>query len=98
MPPARASHAAVWTGERVLLWGGQLGNSPFHERLATGAAYDPILDVWSDLPESPLAARDEHVMVWTGSDAFVWGGYSGEQDLMRGHDFGDGARIVSKRR
>jgi hypothetical protein len=78
----------------VLIWGGQLGNLPFYARLATGSAYDPVTDVWTELAPAPLAARDEHVMVSTGSEAIVWGGYSGERDGVSPVEYADGARFA----
>lgn len=41
------------------------------------------------LPDSPLAARDDHSGVWTGTEFVVWGGASGNQ--VDGGTFTDGA-------
>jgi hypothetical protein len=71
-PTARWGHTAVWTGARVLVWGGedQSGN-----KLATGGRYDPALDTWSPISTSGApTARRYHTAVWTGSRMVVWGG------------------------
>jgi len=71
-PTARAYHPAVWSGSRMLVWGGR-GSSD--TRLGTGGAYDPVSDHWS--PTSTLDApspRVGHTAVWTGEEMIVWGG------------------------
>lgn len=62
---------AVWTGEELIIWG---GSSARGEMLATGAAYDPDADKWTDLPPAPGPARQEHTAVWTGTEVVYWGG------------------------
>lgn len=79
-------HVAVWTGERMLVWGGSIGESP----VADGASYDPVTDRWAVLSPSPLAARFDHGAVWTGDRMIVWGGFSGEQSPS-GRAYADGA-------
>ncbi|HEY4409105.1 MAG TPA: hypothetical protein VGO87_04435, partial [Acidimicrobiia bacterium] len=49
---------AVWTGARLVVWGGasaEAGDDP--PPLADGAAYDPGTNKWSKLPAAPLAGR-----------------------------------------
>lgn len=41
-PAARASHVAVWTGSKMLVWGGFGGGLA-----STGGLYDPATDTWS---------------------------------------------------
>jgi len=73
MDSGRARAAAVWTGERLLVWGGGTGRSgafiPPH-----GLAYDPRADRWSPLPQAPLRGRADPLAVWTGRALIVWGG------------------------
>ena len=79
-------HSAVWTGERMLVWGGSVGESP----IADGASYDPATDRWTELPPAPLDPRYDHTAVWTGDRMIVWGGFSGEESPSR-TAFADGA-------
>lgn len=81
-----AGQAAVWTGDRMLAWGGSVGESP----LAEGASYDPLSDRWTRMAAAPLAPRYDHTAVWTGTRMIVWGGYSGEESPSR-EAFADGA-------
>jgi len=71
LPGHRSGHSAVWTGTRMILWGGVIGGTDTQ----TGMAYDPATDSWTttstlDAP-SPRAG---HHAVWTGDLMVVWGG------------------------
>ena len=77
-PAARIDHTAVWTGTKMIVWGGcrfvndacsatALGNG--------GGRYDPAANSWqatstADAPE----ARQDHTAVWSGNEMIVWGG------------------------
>jgi len=75
--------AAVWTGGRLLVWGGwsdtiaapeccHLYNFVYSN---VGGSYDPVADVWSPLTASGAPeARAIHSGVWTGESFLVWGG------------------------
>jgi hypothetical protein len=73
-PKPRFDHLLVWTGDRVLVWGGgeqglpdsTLGSSG-EQRLNDGGLYDPVAQTWTavaPLPASPLI--DTRGMLWTG--------------------------------
>ena len=65
-------HSTIWTGEKMIVWGGEdMGSSTNY-----GIIYDPGTDTWEQLPgtDSPLAARVFHSAVWTGKEMIVWGG------------------------
>ena len=69
-PDGRTGHTAVWTGSRMIVWGGSS-----YTRLNTGGRYDPSADRWD--PMSLAGAPDgrvDHSAVWTGSRMIVWGG------------------------
>jgi hypothetical protein len=75
---------AVWTGEELLLWGGEYDpRTEAHPR--GGLAYDPVADRWRRIPPAPIRGRTSHVAVWTGTEMLVWGGGDFRQSL------GDGA-------
>ncbi|GAA1897967.1 hypothetical protein [Lapillicoccus jejuensis] len=71
----RGSAVGVWTGARLLVWGGASPSSP-QQPLGDGASYDPVARVWARLPVAPIAARSSSASVWTGSVLFVWGGFT----------------------
>jgi hypothetical protein len=74
-PEAREEHTAVWTGSRMVIWGGSNGS---YNPLDTGGRYDPVTDGWT--PTSTAGApffRQRHTAVWTGSSMVIWGGLYG---------------------
>ena len=77
-PSVRQGHTAVWTGSKMVVWGGWGGlETPGGGDipLNTGGMYDPVYETWT--PTSSVgapAARQRHTAVWTGSDMIIWGG------------------------
>jgi N-acetylneuraminic acid mutarotase len=70
-PPPRQSHSAVWTGTRMIVWGGfGIGGS-----LNTGGRYDPTSDTWTPTSTGTNvpSARFGHTAVWTGTQMIIWG-------------------------
>jgi N-acetylneuraminic acid mutarotase len=73
-PAARFQHTAIWTGSKMIVWGGNSGGSG----LNTGGIYDPVSNTWTATTTTGApAARSYQTAVWTGSKMIVWGGYSG---------------------
>ena len=70
-PAARRGHTAVWTGSRMIVFGGY-GSGGI--AVNTGGSYDPGTDSWSGLSTSGVPARSQHTAVWTGTRMLVWGG------------------------
>jgi hypothetical protein len=73
-PSRRSGHVAVWTGNRMIVWGGWSGG-PDAGTLADGGIYDPITDSWEPLPiEGTPEHRVNANSVWTGNKMLVFGG------------------------
>ncbi len=80
--------AAVWTGEQMIVWGGEFFDehpvdcSSAQNWAATGGRYDPATDSWTatSLSGNP-ASRRGPAAVWTGDEMIVWGG--SEEDSGR---------------
>lgn len=73
-PSARELHTAVWTGSKMIVWGGSVLEAPYVT--ATGGVFDPVLRTWT--PTSMVGApspRSSHVAAWTGSKMIIWGGF-----------------------
>lgn len=73
-PEPRLRHTAVWTGKRMIVWGGSVAGNP--SITATGGVYDPESATWK--PTSMAGApppRHSHAAVWTGKWMIVWGGF-----------------------
>jgi N-acetylneuraminic acid mutarotase len=69
-PSARAGTSAVWTGSKMIIWGGNY--------LSTGGSYDPSTNTWSATTTTGApSGRIQHTAVWTGTQMIVWGGYNG---------------------
>jgi len=82
-PTARMNHRAIWTGSRMILWGGAYSYSTY---LNTGAQYDPDENTWTPVStDNAPAARTGHSAVWTGKEMVVWGGKASS-------DFNSGGR------
>ena len=77
-PGPRFYHTAIWTGERMITWGGIDFNTSGNFLLYRDARlYDPVEDSWTVAPKIDFmngAAR--HSAVWTGWQMIVWGGGS----------------------
>jgi hypothetical protein len=74
LPSGSTDASAVWTGERLLVWGSPFDASGTQE--ADGLAYDPTTDRWSPLPPAPLRGSGQAVQ-WTGMQLILWGGVIG---------------------
>jgi hypothetical protein len=76
-PAARWDASAVWTGTRMLVWGGGGPAGNFGD----GGIFDPATGTWTAIPagspNAPPALDYGHIAVWTGSRMIVWGTASG---------------------
>src|SRR5262249_52884438 len=89
-PAARAFHRAVWTGTRMIVWGGENSSSV---AINTGSRYDPSTDSWSATSNTTVpTARFLFTAVWTGSQMIVWGG---EKDFTGTNVVNTGGRYDS---
>src|SRR6478672_3691216 len=70
-PSGRELHTAVWTGNEMIIWGGDR----FGSYLNTGGRYNPTTDTWAATRTSNAPSpRTLHTGVWTGTEMIVWGG------------------------
>jgi hypothetical protein len=74
-PPAARGHTVVWTGSRMIVWGGRDAFALTITTVNSGGAYDPVADAWTatNVATAP-DARAWHTAVWDGSRMIVWGG------------------------
>ncbi len=73
----RMSPVQVWTGDRLVVWGGcdssdsaQCDDENSH-LLGDGYVYDPSTDTWSAMAESPLTPAVHAEAVWTDTEVLV---------------------------
>jgi N-acetylneuraminic acid mutarotase len=70
----RSSNSAVWTGDELIVFGGEGMGVSFDD----GARYGLANDSWRLLPrEGAPSSRTGHTAVWTGQEMIVWGGFGG---------------------
>ena len=80
-PSARLNHTAVWTGTRMIVWGGNRGG----QLPPGGGRYRPDTNTWQPTTtEGMPLPRTEHAAVWTGEHMIVWGGLYGNDWLASG--------------
>jgi N-acetylneuraminic acid mutarotase len=70
-PTARGYHTSVWTGTRMLVWGGFDATGLPN----TGGRYDPVTNSWHAMTTANApGGRYQHSVVWTGTAMIIWGG------------------------
>lgn len=82
-PSPRVGHAAVWTGDRLCVWGGAVGRGGVNDGACWRAADDRWVPMRSDGAPSP---RRRHALAWVGGRVMVFGGEDDD-----GETLGDGA-------
>jgi N-acetylneuraminic acid mutarotase len=73
-PAARDGFTSIWTGSRMIVWGGYQTGVP-GSQMNTGGIYNPSDNSWTptNLVGAP-SARSGHIAIWTGSEMIIWGG------------------------
>ncbi len=92
-PSARWGHTAVWTGAKMIVWGGTTDGTV---TVADGAAFDAAAGSWASLSAaSAPTARYDHTAVWaksaTNESMIIWGGYGYEPVTMTTTFLNDGS-------
>ena len=86
-PAGRDGHSAVWTGSKMIVWGGGTAGGLSN----TGGVYDPTADSWSPTStDSALGERAQHTAVWAGSRMVVWGGNTASGPTLSGGRYDPG--------
>jgi N-acetylneuraminic acid mutarotase/(2Fe-2S) ferredoxin len=77
VPNPRLDHTAVWTGDRMIVFGGCTPNADFTNcpSRKDGAMYFPATDSWVAITDG-ASLRRNHTAVWTGAEMLIWGGMS----------------------
>jgi hypothetical protein len=110
-PEAREFHSAVWTGDRMIVYGGRQSednnNASFHV-LNSAAAFDPLTHTWTELPTLTQSTRRYmHEAQWVApanedenGRMVVWGGLydissQSKQWLYEGFVWADGRQQLT---
>lgn len=71
---ARTGPSALFTGERMLVWGGDRGGLFTYGDIAMdGLSFDPASSRWSRIRPVPLPAFRPEASTWTGTELIVFG-------------------------
>ena len=72
-PSSREEPTVVWTGDKMIVWGGYRYNNGTDTYLNTGGVYDSTMDSWSPIStnNAPSSRRD-HTAVWAGDKMIVF--------------------------
>ena len=83
-PAPRQGHCAVWTGGRMIVWGGTSGTT----LLDDGGSYDPITDQWTRITriDAP-SARKGHSALWTGKEMIILFGSDQDGETASAHAY-----------
>lgn len=79
-PTARYEHTAVWTGNEMIVWGGETAAG----KTNSGARYQPVGNQWTSLASGAPSSRSQHTAVWAGTQMLIWGGTDGTTELNTG--------------
>ena len=79
--PRAEQASAVWTGSRMIVFGGHTNHvlafaglfKPIANFYGPGGIYDPVANHWAPLP-AYIGGRDSHVAAWAGDRMLIWGG------------------------
>jgi N-acetylneuraminic acid mutarotase len=81
----RYGHQAVWTGTRMLVFGGQGPDFVNYGFFNTGASYDPVSNTWSAISTtSAPSPRSAMAAIWSGTEMLIWGGNDLQDRLVNG--------------
>jgi hypothetical protein len=83
-PTGRRKPIAVWTGDKMLIWGGDADGLP----IEGGGLYDPGTDTWTAISLGP-SPRSDVAWAWSGSELLILGGRKdgmGATDEGRAYD------------
>lgn len=73
--PYRSQHVGVWTGLKMIVWGGFNTSITTNPPIGSGDAYDPMNDTWTAIStQNEPIGRINASAIWTGSQMIVWGG------------------------
>src|SRR6185503_18195226 len=79
-PFGRSGATAVWTGSRMIVWGGYTTTASTGAVFGTrsGGRYDPAADTWAPITLTGApSTRYNQSGVWTGNSMVIWGGLGG---------------------
>lgn len=75
VPAAREYHTAVWTGSKMVVFGGYESNS-VAASIGSGGVFDPKTLKWTyEFRSEAVQGRYGHTAVWSGGEMLIFGGH-----------------------
>lgn len=78
-PAGRMGAVGVWTGSKLIVWGGSDENGP----LNSGGIYDPATTTWTAISATGAPTDGIYAAVWTGTQMIVWGYKAGTGNFAK---------------
>lgn len=76
-PSSRTVQTSVWTGTKMIVWGGYRSSNATNIFLNDGGLYDPSTNTWQTMSTTGApAGRMGAAAVWTGTKMLIYGGSS----------------------
>ena len=79
-PSGRERQSTVWTGSKMIVFGGVTGTKQIPLVTNTGTMYDPNTNIWQPLSTIGAPYAKNHKAIWTGTKMIVWGGDGGNNN------------------
>jgi N-acetylneuraminic acid mutarotase len=71
-PTVRRNHVSVWTGSKMIVWGGYSANYT-NTPITTGGVYDPVADSWTNMSNTNAPTTFvPQTAIWTGTEMIVF--------------------------
>jgi N-acetylneuraminic acid mutarotase len=84
-PGPRNRHTAIWTGDRMIIWGGISSQSQLY---SDGFMFDPVENSWTPISSvNAPSARELHSAVWTGTEMVIIAGRGDAGALSDAHAY-----------
>ncbi|MBL9129549.1 MAG: hypothetical protein JNG86_00005, partial [Verrucomicrobiaceae bacterium] len=76
-PSARSLQTAVWTGSKMIIWGGTTDGVAMGTN--TGSIYNPATNTWTATTTTggPMTGTSQHHAFWSGTEMIIFGEFGG---------------------
>jgi N-acetylneuraminic acid mutarotase len=70
----RGTIGAVLAGNKLVIWGGEIGGDTNEQPASDGAVYDIDRNTWKKMAPAPIEGREHFTMIEYGPNVLIWGG------------------------
>jgi len=88
-PAGRSGHSAIWTGQQMIVWGGNSGGA-----VGDGAMFNPASNSWTAVSTNNApVARFNHAALWTGAEMLILDGSTGSGEVASGSAYNPATKL-----